>query len=123
METVWRSRGDPVKIMATHPISPTSAGGHQLRIWDGVCHGSPAGPPDPSCSTVKPQVSACSSGSFVILQVLILASQAINFAEVANDGADGPVKLMVRVWRQPAVLRSRMSSNAAPGRSFSTLRS
>src|SRR5262249_34327639 len=44
-------------------------------------------PPDPSRSTVKPQVSACSSGSFVILQVLILASQAINSAEVANDEA------------------------------------
>jgi hypothetical protein len=35
-------------------------------------------------STVKPQVSACSSGSFVILQVLTLASRAINFAEVLN---------------------------------------
>ena len=46
---------------------------------------------------MKPQVSACSSGSFVILQVLTSASRAINFAEVLNDGADGLVKLIVRV--------------------------
>jgi hypothetical protein len=59
----------------------------------------------------------------VILRVLTLASRAINFAGVFNDRADGLVKPIVRVWRQPAALKGWMSSSAAPSRSFSTSRS